>query len=123
MQPFSIVVAQSDCVAAEHLAATLHRYFRLVAVARDIDEMRRSILHHRAHVAIIDLELVDFPELREICHEFDQVAVVCTHRVPDEQMWTESLASGAADCCEINDVKGIVTAASRSAGESYAHAA
>jgi DNA-binding NtrC family response regulator len=113
MQPLNVVVASSDSQAAARLAASLNSHFHSVSVARSIDEVRRAIPKHRAQLAIVDLELASLHDVQELCHEFDATSVVCTHRIPDEEMWMEALAAGAIDCCQTADVTGIVQAVDR----------
>ena len=117
-----VIVAQSDCVVAEHLAAKLHSYFRNISVARDLDEIRHIICRHGAEVVILDLDLADYSDLRTLTREFHTVGFVCTHRVPDEEMWRETLLAGAIDCCASDDIHQIVRA-SRRAGNTLRAAA
>lgn len=121
MQPLNVIVAQADCVAAEHLAASLHKHFRSVAVARDVDEVRRCISRVAADAIVLDLELSSMEELRQLCAEFARVSVVCTHRVPDETMWMKVMENGAVDCCARNDLGSIVRALSK--GDRFADSA
>jgi DNA-binding NtrC family response regulator len=113
MQPLNVVVASRDSQAAAQLAASLNSHFRSVAVARSLEEVRRAIPKHRAQLAIVDLELASLRDVQELCHDFDSTSVVCTHRIPDEEMWMEALAAGAIDCCQNADVSGIVQAVDR----------
>lgn len=113
MKPNTVIVAQSDCIVAEHLAAKLHTYFNNVSVARDLDEVRHIILRHGADIVVVDLDLAQVREVRNLTHEFRNVGFVCTHRVPDEEMWQESLDAGAIDCCASDDVHEIVRASRR----------
>ncbi|HEV3038976.1 MAG TPA: hypothetical protein VHA33_14455 [Candidatus Angelobacter sp.] len=123
MKPLSIVVAQSNAKAAESLARSLHHHFRVVNLARSVNELRNSIPRHRADVAVVDLELAAFAEIQELSKEFSATTIVCTHRLADEKMWTEALAMGAADCCNASDVRAIVMAATNIKPLSHAHAA
>ena len=113
MHPLTVVVAQADCIVAEHLAANLHSHFKNVVVARDLDEIRHHIQRDIADVVIIDLDLTETAELRSIIEEFRNVGIVCTHRAPDNEMWRRCLEIGALDCCFCGDVDGIVRAARR----------
>lgn len=122
MQPLNVVIAQND-VRAEHLAIALHPHFRNVTIARDLEALRRNTVQNRAAVAVIDLELITMDELAKFCREFPGVAVVCTHRVPDESMWMQILAVGAIDCCHTLDVRVIVEAARGKAKLAHAKAA
>jgi DNA-binding NtrC family response regulator len=123
MQPLNIVIASTDSKAASQLAESLHSHFRSVAVARSIEEVRHAIPKHRAQVAIVDLELANFADVQKLCSEFGQTQVVCTHRIPDEEMWAEALTAGAIDCCQNADVAGILEAVRRNVLQARANAA
>jgi DNA-binding NarL/FixJ family response regulator len=112
MKPLNVVVAQNDSSYAEVLAASLQNHFHVVAVAYDLNEVRSAIPKHRADVAVLDLEMATLPEIDALRREFPQVEIVCTHRLADENLWTQALAAGARDCCHPSDVRGIVFAAS-----------
>ena len=113
MQPLNVVVANNDSQAASQLAASLNPHFRTVSVARSLDEVRHAIPKHRAHLAIVDLELASVQDVQRLAHEFGHTKIVCTHRIPDEEMWASALAAGAIDCCPIDDPAGIVATVSR----------
>jgi len=123
MRPLSVVVAQGNSKSAENLAKSLYNHFRVVNVVGDLHELRHAVPRHRADVAIVDLELAQLPEVSELAREFPQTTIVCTHRVADEQMWTQALAAGAADCCYSSDVRSIVMAATQTKPLAHAHAA
>jgi DNA-binding NarL/FixJ family response regulator len=123
MKPLSVVVAQSNSKTAEMLAHSLNNHFRVVHMAGDLIELRQAVLTHRADVAIVDLELAAFSEVRQLKREFLTTTIVCTHRLADEKMWMDALAAGAVDCCYSSDVRAIVLAASHTKGISHAHAA
>ncbi len=108
MKPHDVIVAQSDCVVAEQLAAKLHPYFKSVSVARNVDEMKRIIQHQGADVVVLDLCLANIPDVRQLTDEFNGIGFICTHRVPDEEMWRETLEAGAVDCCASDDLHEIV---------------
>lgn len=110
MNPHDVIVAQSDCLVAEHLAAKLHAYFQNVSVARDLDEIKHIIRRQGAEVVVLDLDLADMHAVRQLTLEFHAIGFVCTHRVPDEEMWRDTLQAGAVDCCANNDVHEIVRA-------------
>ena len=113
MHPVNVVIANHDYVAAAELAASLHDHFRSVAVARSLEEARSAIPKHRAQLAVVDLELASLADVKELCNDFGHTAIVCTHRIPDEEMWAAALAAGAIDCCQRDDIAGIVGAVSR----------
>jgi DNA-binding NarL/FixJ family response regulator len=113
MQPLNVVVANNDSQAASQLAASLNPHFRTVSVARSLDEIRHAIPKHRAHLAIVDLGLASVQDVERLAHEFGHTSIVCTHRIPDEEMWASALAAGAIDCCPNDDPAGIVETVSR----------
>jgi len=123
MQPLNVVIATPDSKTPSQLAESLNRHFRSVAVARSYDDVRRAIPKHRAQLAIVDLELADLGQVQALCSEFGQTQVVCTHRVPDEEMWANALNAGAIDCCQSADICGILDAVRRNVLQARATAA
>jgi DNA-binding NarL/FixJ family response regulator len=113
MQPWNVVIANRDSQSAAQLAASLNTYFRNVSVVRSLDEVRHAIPMHRAQLAILDLELASVEDVERLAHEFDHTGIVCTHRIPDDEMWAAALAAGAIDCCPSDDAAGIVDAVDR----------
>lgn len=116
MKPLTVVVAQGDPQAAEALAASLLNHFKAVHVARSLEEARNSVPKHRADLLVVDLELASLPEVEQLRRELPATAVVCTHRLADEELWARALAAGAVDCCHSSDVRSIVLAADREHG-------
>ena len=113
MGPINIVLAHRDPALTENLVRSIQRQFCDVATANNLDEIRVTIARVRAPLAIVDLELIDLPQLGELCHEFPGTAFVCTHRLADDAMWSQSLAMGAVDCCVASDVPKILQASDR----------
>jgi DNA-binding NarL/FixJ family response regulator len=123
MKPLSVVIFQSDRECTELLVKSLHTHFRMVNVARDLEDLKRSIPQHRADAAIVDLEFAGLDDVQSLHREFPAISIVCTHRLADEQMWTSALAAGAADCCSSGDVRAIVLAATHTPHLPHSHAA
>lgn len=123
MHGSTVVVAQSDCVVAEHMAASLHTYFKNVVVARDVEEIRHHIQQELADIVVVDLDMAELFQVRGLVGEFKNVGVICTHRIPDEDMWRLCLEAGALDCCCCGDVQSIIRAARRHSHASRATAA
>ena len=122
--PFSsVVLLQSDPLLAKSLMASLCNSFRSVHIAPSLDDLRSSVAKHRADVAIVDIERASLSDVHRLSSEFPGVGIVCTHRLADEEMWTEALNAGAADICPSNDTRGIIIAAKRSAGMMHSAAA
>jgi DNA-binding NarL/FixJ family response regulator len=110
MHQLTVVVAQKDQATADHLANVLQGRFRHVTVAHSGSELHDAILKLHATAAIVDLELINNEQLRNLCSDCPYTAVVATHRTPDIEMWMACLDLGAADCCHRNDVEGMLRA-------------
>jgi len=111
MQSHSVVLLQGNARANEFLAFSLSQSFSSVQRIQSVDELRNKIAKSRAEIAILDLERTPLNEVATLVHDFPALSVICTHRVPDEEMWADALRAGAADMCQTNDISGIVRAA------------
>lgn len=125
MGPINVVLAHRDPALTDNLVRSIQRQFCNVATAHDLDEIRGTIARVRAPLAIVDLELVNFSQLGELCREFPATAFICTHRLADDAMWSQSLAMGAVDCFVASDVPKILQASDRYVAikQSQAHSA
>lgn len=119
MRSLDVVVASSNAQAAEGLAKSLNGVFRSVHVVNSADDLRAAIARKHPRVVISDLETVALDQVEKLNREFN-VQIVCTHRIPDENMWTTALSHGAIDCCHTSDTKSIVQAVSRNMARSQA---
>jgi hypothetical protein len=113
MRPIHVVLAHHDPKSAECLARSFDRQFLNFTIATTTEQIRRAIARLKTSVVIVDLELISFPELGELCREFPATAFVCIHRLADDAMWTHSLALGAADCCLAGDLPRILQTSDR----------
>jgi len=121
MQSANVVLFQGDPAIAQLLAVHLRGQFHSVHVACSIEELRAVIAKHRAQVVILDVELSGLADVNQLHHEFPGIAIVCTHRLADEEMWTAALSAGADDVCPSSDTPAILRSALRNA--SIAHSA
>lgn len=78
MRPLAAVIAQMDARSMETIAAILHDHFRSVAVARSLEELRDAIPKNHADVAIVDLEVADLTDIRELHRDFGDT-YICLH--------------------------------------------
>jgi len=115
MQAFSAVVLQRDPHVAQSMAAWLHDHFRSVVVTQSERELREMIAKKRPEVVILDIETWRLPEVQSLHQAFPRLSIVCTHRVPDEEMWAAALDAGASDVCPSSDVQAILNSALRHA--------
>jgi len=122
MLSLNVVLSQQDPTATSALVNNLRGQCRTVTLAEKA-QLRHAILMARANVAVLDLELFTLPEVQQICSEFSNVSVVCTHRLADEEIWTNVMNAGASDCCLPSDVNGILFAVRRYAASARSAAA
>lgn len=109
----SVVLFQADARTAQILAENLSRHVRSVHLARTCDEIRPNIAWHRAEVLVLDLENSCLSEVYRLHREFPCLSIVCTHRLADEELWTEALNQGAADMCEPRNTHDILRSVMR----------
>jgi len=121
MRPINVVLAYHDPRSAERLASVLRSQFRNLVVAKSPEEVGTTVARLRAPFAVVDLELINLSELKQLCAQFPSTAFVCIHRLADDRMWTEALAMGAVDCCHSGDAHGILMASERYVVLSRAH--
>jgi DNA-binding response OmpR family regulator len=122
MLSLNVVLAQHDPTAATTLVNNLRGQCRAVTIAEK-EQLRQALLKARADIAVLDLEMFSLSEIEEICREFRNVSIVCTHRLADEELWTKVMNAGATDCCLPTDVKGILFAVRRYAAMARGSAA
>ncbi len=99
MAPLSVVLYQYDPRTAQSLASSLSQQSLSVHLARNYDELRPTIAKNRAEVLVLDMETFTPSEVEQIHKEFPSLSIVCTHRLADDELWTEALSHGAADMC------------------------
>ena len=112
MRAACILVAQNDPLIAQRLTSQLNGVCRCVRLARSLEELKSAIPGQDVDAVVADLETVALREIRTIAKDL-RVPIICTHRVPDEKMWTEVLDAGALDMCATCDVKQIVDSLTR----------
>jgi DNA-binding NtrC family response regulator len=113
MEPLEVVLYQNDARTAQALATGLSQQFRSVHLAHTSEEIRPTIARHRADVLVLDLETSRRGEVERLHHEFPSLFIVCTHRLADEELWTEALTQGASDMCEPWNTQGVVQSVMR----------
>jgi len=72
--------------------------------------LREAIERNRAHLAIVDLDMVPVEQIKQICSDYAGVGVVCVHRAPDYEMWDAAMKAGALECCHPSDIPAILNA-------------
>jgi DNA-binding NtrC family response regulator len=113
MEPLHVVVYQGDAQTAERLAAGLSRYFPSICLTRNRDEIRPAITETSAELLVLDVENSGTMELERLHQEFPELYIVCTHRLANDELWTEALNQGAADLCVPWNTEEVVQALTR----------
>jgi DNA-binding NarL/FixJ family response regulator len=109
----SVVVLESDSRVARSLAAGLSSHFHSVHMTRSGAELRERVARNRPAVVIFDLEHSRLTDVRTLHDDFPSLPIVCTHRVPDEELWIAAMEAGASDVCRADDVQNVLTSALR----------
>jgi len=110
----SVVVLESDSRLAESLAGGLSSHFNSIHLTRSGDELRERVAGNQPEVVILDIENSRLTEVRNLHHDFPSLPIVCTHRIPDEQLWIAAMEAGASDVCPADDVQNVLTSVLRS---------
>ena len=71
----------------------------------------------------MDVEASRLEEVERLHREFPRTSIVCTHRVPDEEMWAAALNAGASDMCPACDTQAVAQSAERTALDACGQAA
>jgi DNA-binding NarL/FixJ family response regulator len=100
MEELRIVIYQNDPGTAQNLAVSLSQHFDFVRLTGSYQEVRLALTRDRADVLVLDLETSGPAEVEHLHHEFPGLCIVGTHRLADEELWTEALNRGASDICE-----------------------
>jgi DNA-binding response OmpR family regulator len=110
MHSLSVIVALKNPSAANQIAAQFRTRVRDVVTTHSRVELRAALAKRSADAVVVDLELCEPVELRQLCEELHGIPVVAAHRSPDEEMWMRSMDAGAVDCCHCADVEGMLRA-------------
>jgi DNA-binding NarL/FixJ family response regulator len=109
----SVVVLESDSRVARSLAGGLSSHFHSVHMTRSGAELRERVARNRPAVVIFDLEHSRLTDVRTLHDDFPSLPIVCTHRVPDDELWIAAMEAGASDVCRADDVQDVLTSALR----------
>ena len=110
---FSVVVLESDPKLAQSLAGGLSSHFKSVQVTQSEGELRERIARTRPEAVILDMEFSRLTAVRNLRRDFPTLPIVCTHRLPDEELWIAALEAGASDVCPADDVPKVLSSVLR----------
>ena len=108
----SIVVLEKDPRVARSLAGGLCPHFS-VDVTGSREELRDKVARNRPEAVVFNIEYWCLSDVESLHRDFPALPIVCTHRIPDEEMWMAALAAGASDVCPADDVGNVLTSVLR----------
>src|SRR5882762_11834226 len=109
----SVVVLEKNPKVARSLAGGLRPHFNSVHLTHSRDELRARVAKSCPEVVVLDIESSRLTDVRSLHHDFPALSIVCTHRIPDEEMWMAALQAGAADVCAASDVENLLSSVLR----------
>ncbi|MGA2856841.1 MAG: hypothetical protein ABSE40_08230 [Candidatus Sulfotelmatobacter sp.] len=108
----SVVVLEKDPKVARSLAGGLRPHFS-VQVIQSREELRERLAKNHPEAVVLNIEYWRMTDVESLHHDFPEVPIVCTHRIPDEEMWMAALEAGATDMCPADDVENVLTSVRR----------
>ena len=118
----SIVVLETDPKVAQSLAGGLRPHFSVLLI-HSREELRERLNLNPAGAVVLNIEHSRLADIQSLRQDFPALPIVCTHRIPDEEMWMAALEAGASDVCPSDDVENVITSVRRSLGLSQTAAA
>src|SRR5579863_2750627 len=118
----TVVVLEKDPAIAHSLAGGLRPHFS-VHLAGTREELRDTVTQKLPEVVVLNIEYWRLTDVESLHRDFPELPIVCTHRVPDEEMWMAALEAGASDVCSSGDVDSLLTSVLRNTGLSRSAAA
>ena len=119
----SVVVVETNPQFAQSLAGGLASYFHSVQLTSSGEELRERIAKNKPQAVILDLESSGLNDVHNLRQDFPSLPIVCTHRLPDEELWIAALEAGATDMCPADDVQHVLRSVLRNVALSSAAAA
>ena len=118
----SIVVLEKDPGVARSLVGGLRPHFS-VHLTRSREELHERVLRDHPEAVVLNIEYWRLTDVESLHRDFPKLPIVCTHRIPDEEMWMAALEAGASDVCPADDVRNVLTSVLRSTSTSKSAAA
>ena len=113
---FNVLVVESDPRVSRSLAS----HFHSVQLTRTGEELRERVARNRPEAVILDIEQFPLSDIRNLRQDFPSLPIVCTHRIPDEELWVAALEAGASDVCSTDDVQHVLASMLRNAASNAA---
>jgi len=118
----NVLVLERDPRVARSLAGGLRPHFS-VDVTGSREELRDKVERNQPEAVVLNIEYWRLTDVESLHRDFPKLPIVCTHRIPDEEMWMAALEAGASDVCPTDDVGNVLTSVLRSTALSRSAAA
>jgi DNA-binding NtrC family response regulator len=118
----SVVVLEKDPGLANLLAGGLGSHFS-VHLTESHEQLRENLTRTHPEAVVVNLEHWRLADVERLHEAFPALTIVCTHRIPDEEMWMAALSAGACDVCPSGDVGKVLMSILRSTATSDSAAA
>lgn len=118
----SVIILEKDPAVARSIAGGLRPHFS-VHLTHSRDELRDNVLRTRPEAVVLNMELWHLSDVETLRRDFPDLPIVCTHRIPDEEMWMAALSAGATDMCPVDDVSNVVSSLLRNTASNRTAAA
>jgi DNA-binding NtrC family response regulator len=118
----NVVVLEQDPGVAQSLAGRLRPHFS-VHVTQSREELHDNLVRNSPEAVVLNIEYWRLTDVESLHRDFPSLPIVCTHRIPDEEMWMAALEAGASDVCPADDVANVLTSVLRSTALSRTAAA
>jgi DNA-binding NarL/FixJ family response regulator len=102
----SVVIVESD----SRVVKSLSSHFHSVYLTHPGEELRQRVAKSRPEAVVLDMEQSRLSDVRNLRQEFPALPILCTHRIPDEELWIAALDAGASDVCCTDDVQNVLAA-------------
>jgi len=118
----SVIVLEKDPKVALSLSGGLRPRFQ-VHITESREELRDNVARNNPEAVVLNIEHWRLTDVESLHHDFPTLPIVCTHRVPDEEMWMAALEAGASDVCPADDTDNVLRSVLRSVALSHGAAA
>lgn len=109
----SVVLFAKDPNVVQSLAGGLRSHFQAVHVTGSRDELREKVASNRPEAVVLDIESSRLTDVANLHRDYPSLPIVCTHRIPDEELWMAALEAGASDVCPEDDVTNVLSSVLR----------
>jgi DNA-binding NarL/FixJ family response regulator len=109
----SVILFAQDPSVAHSLLGGLRSHFQAVLVTNSHHDLRETVTKNRPEAVVLEIEASRLSDVTDLRRQFPLLPIVCTHRIPDEDLWMAALDAGASDVCPADDVKDVLTSVLR----------